>query len=417
MLLRGVTALGGGVAISARAVARRSMSTAVDAARVRPLARAWVTAPGAEDRVASSSPAAGGAGGAGGPAGEGGAHKGAGGADACIGSGAAAGGAGADEAAAAKAAAAAAAVEAAVAATKLTYDARLASATEGDGAPPFRVLQWNVLADGLAYKDDNFIRVADEAILGWPTRRDAILEAALAADADIVCLEELNHVDEIKAVLADAGYECVYAPKWSSPAEPTDGTGVFVRSSRFSVDLNLNLDYRDADADGGARHSQRGVVVMLSDKVAKGRRVCVGATHLKAKRGSANERRRVTQISTLLRAVERVAGVFPAVICGDFNADPGSAPYEAVASHELGFRSAYGPDGAESEPEFTTWKFRPSGECKHTIDYIWYRASHLEARRLLALPSEADIGDNALPCEVYPSDHLALGVELDYANA
>lgn len=67
------------------------------------------------------------------------------------------------------------------------------------------------------------------------------------------------------------------------------------------------------------------------------------------------------------------------------------------------------PPGAE----FSTWKFRSGGETRRTIDYVWYSPS-LEPRARWRMPSVEEIGPGALPSAHYPSDHLAVCVELQW---
>ena len=115
---------------------------------------------------------------------------------------------------------------------------------------------------------------------------------------------------------------------------------------------------------------------------ATGRRLCVAVTHLKARSGW--ERLRSAQGADLLqhlRAITaRAAGAGPEgegaalVVCGDFNSEPTEEVYRRFSSSPLNLDSAYkllSADG-QAEPAFTTWKIRPSGESRSTLDYIWY---------------------------------------------
>lgn len=60
---------------------------------------------------------------------------------------------------------------------------------------------------------------------------------------------------------------------------------------------------------------------------------------------------------------------------------------------------------------------RSAGEKKETIDYIWYASSgQLQLCGRLVLPSEADIGQDALPLSSIPSDHLPLLCEFQWVE-
>ena len=66
----------------------------------------------------------------------------------------------------------------------------------------------------------------------------------------------------------------------------------------------------------------------------------------------------------------------------------------------------------DQEPLFTTWKFREHDgieqeQCR-CIDYIFYKPDAFSPVALLKLPTKEEIGENGLPSDQYPSDHLAL---------
>lgn len=143
--------------------------------------------------------------------------------------------------------------------------------------------------------------------------------------------------------------------------------------------------------------------------------VCVAVTHLKARSGW--EWLRSAQGSDLLRHLHSLvqkqsvdSSQVPLLVCGDFNAAPNEEVYRRFALSTLGLDSAYkmlSQDGS-SEPDYTTWKIRPSGECCTTLDYIWYSRDSLRVDAVLELPTEEQIGLNRLPSFSYPSDHLSL---------
>jgi hypothetical protein len=49
-----------------------------------------------------------------------------------------------------------------------------------------------------------------------------------------------------------------------------------------------------------------------------------------------------------------------------------------------------------------------------TEDYIWIRG--FDVLGYLSIPSREDIGENGLPCEKYPSDHIALATSLRFCS-
>lgn len=109
-------------------------------------------------------------------------------------------------------------------------------------------------------------------------------------------------------------------------------------------------------------------------------------------------------------------GSIPLVVCGDFNAEPREEVYRRFSSSPLGLNSAYkllSSDG-QTEPAYTTWKIRPSGESCSTLDYIWYSHDSLSVDCLLDIPTEEQIGPDRLPSYHYPSDHLSLVCDLSF---
>lgn len=263
--------------------------------------------------------------------------------------------------------------------------------------------------------------------------------------------------DDLLAGIASAGYEGFFVQKGSRElnfgGKPADGTAIFVRSSRFSIAARSVVQYVGEDGAPAKRHSQKGVTAVLSDKAAGGRTVIVGATHFKAKadpKAAAKRLRQVTQLLEACEALQRThsapaaaadgggadagtsgaagAGAdgegkvpVPVIVVGDWNTDPDTPTYAHAAGHALGLRSVYGPGGADTEPAYTTWKFRsakkagdPPHEAKHTIDYIWHTPAALRATARWSIPTEAELRPNGLPCPWYPSDHLAIGAKFRY---
>lgn len=49
------------------------------------------------------------------------------------------------------------------------------------------------------------------------------------------------------------------------------------------------------------------------------------------------------------------------------------------------------------------------------LDYIWHNPTELRVRQVLALPSEEEVKDTFCPSARFPSDHLAVVCDLDFA--
>ena len=273
------------------------------------------------------------------------------------------------------------------------------------------------LALSYSTPDSNFLKSPPES-LKWPHRKQNLLEEILRSNADILCLEEVDHFqDFFFPELSQRGFEGVFKSKIDSPClyvQPnngSDGCALFYRSTKFTLLQKKELVLKDPNGDDS---HQVAILMKFECKGAPtptgGPRLqfCVAVTHLKAKSG--HQEHRLAQGKHLLSEVTAFARGLPSIICGDFNAPPDEPVYQHFASHQdPPFVSAYTAAYRGDEPSFTSWKFRPSKESKYTIDYIWYTPGRLCMTGVWGIPSEEDIGKTALPNFGYPSDHVAIG--------
>lgn len=270
-----------------------------------------------------------------------------------------------------------------------------------------RVMTFNILADS-KQGEEEWSATPPEA-LDWERRKLRLLEEIMRVSPDIVCFQELDHVDDFfKPELEELGYGSSVRP---TPAPATDACAIFFRAARLQL-----LEERQI-MDFAA-------LALLQDD--EGRPLVVASTHLKSGKDPASEAERATQVRQLLdNAKNLAAGGAPVVVGADLNAEPITSAkignplaYPTVLGHELGLRSAYaegaGALGGESlrEAPYTTWKRRPNkGEVKRTIDFIFY-SSPLQPLALLEVPDEARMPEARLPGFEYASDHVALAVDL-----
>ncbi|XP_059821188.1 nocturnin-like isoform X1 [Hypanus sabinus] len=294
----------------------------------------------------------------------------------------------------------------------------LRKSSQAGDCRPIKVLQWNILAQALGEWKDNFIKCPREA-LKWSERKYLILEEILTYHPDILCLQEVDHYfDTFQPVLSGLGYHSTFFPKPFSPClavehnNGPDGCALFFLRERFELINTVTLRLV-------AKMLQTNQVAIIQTLrcIETGRMFCVAVTHLKACSGW--ERFRTSQGCDLLQKLENITGAgIPLIVCGDFNAEPTEDVYKQFTKSKLNLNSAYkllSEDG-QSEPPFTTWKIRPSGESCLTLDYIWYSQHAFAVNRLLNLPTEEQIGPNRLPSFHYPSDHLSLVCEFSFLD-
>jgi len=318
-----------------------------------------------------------------------------------------------------------------------------------------------------ALTHNNFIKCPDSA-LKWEYRSSLILEELLRSEADVFCLEEVDHYhDFYEPELSKHGYEGLFVPKCNSPClsfpnnNGPDGCALMFRSERFqlvkrkdlvlkntsggnssqvamlvelcpkegrsTVDKKYDSAEKESDSDSSSR-SKEDWSNELAPAVKEKNASCdeslqdtfsvyIGVAHLKAKPPGAELRKAQGQhlIEEMIAFSKEGS---PVIIAGDFNGSPTEPVYRHFTNLEahpqLPLRSSYGDDGIE--PDFTSWKIRSEVESKYTIDYLWYHPDALCLGRIWGLPSSAEIGEAALPCAKYPSDHIALCAEFHLAN-
>lgn len=299
--------------------------------------------------------------------------------------------------------------------------------------PSFKVVTWNVLAHGLDAPSD-FPKAAPFCLDYWKFRLPFIIESLKTLDADIICLQELNHPEYLNVMLPE--FSMVFVPKLDSPCMPAaapDGVCMLVRRGRFDI-LDVQSVYYRPEASAAAVEAQamrldeskplanqNGIVLRLRD-TATGAAFVIATTHLKAKEG--NERIRLCQIKQMLARIKQMSGggegqaALPVILCGDCNSEPSErAVFETVyTDSDIRFSSCFnsytqmqqmgrvvhhhdapgyvpassaaatsskGPMNRQpfeiyisSEPSYTTWKVRQKKtgdftEKQCTIDYLF----------------------------------------------
>lgn len=297
---------------------------------------------------------------------------------------------------------------------------------DGDIQTCLTVLQWNMLADGLAQNGD-YVKVAPEVLL-WGSRERLVLQEILSSQADLVCLQEACHFDDcLQPELRQAGYKGFFFAKPCSAALrfncPSDGSAIFYRASRFELVTDFVVE--PFLSTTSQPENQGAAYIGLKDKLT-GSVLLIANTHLKAKASQANEIIRILQATQLMEKLDRGTvtaregagnGASPEpfiILCGDFNTTPDSPALQVVRNHELGLGSLWDLQTSEDNI-FTTWKFRSDGEVKRIIDYIWFsKAGSWEPIKRWHMPTAMEIGPSGLPSASYPSDHMAVCAVFGY---
>lgn len=263
----------------------------------------------------------------------------------------------------------------------------LPSSPSSSSSNRFTVLTYNLLAD--LYATPEQFGYTPPWALGWGYRRQNLLRELLAADADVLCLQEVqsNHfADFLAPELAAAGYAGVYKKKtaevFTGSSYATDGCATFFRRARFGLVKKYEVEFNKAAlslADGALPPERRQGALnrLLKDNVAliavleavdgggsgsgsrtedgagasvdgsspspsssgqnpspnpppppsRRRLVCIANTHIHANPELSDVK--LWQVHTLLKGLEKISASadIPMVVAGDFNSAPGSAAH------------------------------------------------------------------------------------------
>ena len=258
-----------------------------------------------------------------------------------------------------------------------------------------KVVQWNTLADCLCTSDAFPHVERPEVALDWRHRFELQKACLTQVDADVIALEEMDHYAEWYEFFSPTHESvCVMKPAAGSK----DGIAVFWRR-------DLLAKVGEPDAFAYAESNQVAVVLRFRMGSVE---FTVAVTHLKAKHEFAEKR--MQQAGELWQRLF-VRGLLGGnlVVMGDFNDEPDSPCVRVfINDSPMGLKSAY----ECRPPEYTTYKMRDKTYCR-VIDYIMC-SRNIGVTKTLDLPARDQFYPFGLPSIDYGSDHLMLGVELQF---
>lgn len=316
------------------------------------------------------------------------------------------------------------------------------------GYQPFRVLNWNILAQ--LYATEQEYPYVPRHVLSWGYRKHLILREILGYRPDIITLQEVqqeHYEDTLLPILTREGYDGVYLKKTNmvfTTKYTVEGCAILYRRQRFNfverVDIEFNQLANEIGQKQGADRNQLtrlmkgnvALLVLLEDRL-HGGEVCATNTHIIASPEHTDVK--LWQADALLRTLDRELAarqrVIPTVLCGDFNSEPTSAVYQLVheggvqpdhpelldphglltgldLQHSAAIKSAYRCVMGHEAP-FTNWAAR-NAQSQHetlTLDYVFFDARLLRPTATLevAPPHEP------LPNKCQPSDHVPVVVD------
>ncbi len=255
----------------------------------------------------------------------------------------------------------------------------------------FSVVTYNVLAQAYLYQE-RYHRSPAEAIDADRRRRQVVSRIALA-DADLLCLQELEP-DVCQAVSARlaTNHGWAYARRGQRP----EGVAIFARRSSFDWRGHDEVHY-DAHRAGD---DDLALVVRLGFH---GQPLWVCCTHLTWQPDPTPERDHLgrRQLLQLLAYRDRVGRTDTWIFAGDFNA----SPHSAVLA--VGLQSGMDDANRGQRPRDTAVV---NGHPR-TLDYVLYSAGRLRPHPHAL--TDLTTGP-ALPSLTEPSDHLPLRVDFTW---
>ena len=205
------------------------------------------------------------------------------------------------------------------------YRRRWAESSKKKEGVDLRVVQFNVLADGLSGRDTKLggFDSAPKDSLKWEARRERLIEELFrhGPEPDVICLEEVDHFDDwFMPQLSKRGYRGFFLKKPKSPCLKTapgsgleDGCALFCREATVSVVCVETMNYAASNQ----------VALLATVRVTGSSSFVVACTHLVARKTAEGEAQRKKQVCELMERLDTMG--LPCVICLDMNAAPHDA--------------------------------------------------------------------------------------------
>ncbi|RLN94822.1 hypothetical protein BBJ28_00011158 [Nothophytophthora sp. Chile5] len=339
-----------------------------------------------------------------------------------------------------------------------------------DARDALRVMSYNVLFSGYTttnHAQTKLFPYVDDAVMKETYRMQLVFQEIEETHCDVVCLQEMGeqifHAFFVP-MMTSMGFHAFYSGKTGTTHE---GCATFVRISSFEVieEYALNLatavkQSRDATAKalltefpelakGIDRIPSIAQVLVLRSRRSPQKTVLLTNTHLFYREDS--HLIRLLQTAALVgevsrRRAERGLEDSAVVMCGDWNAFPGTAAISFLLDGQIdsshkhwqqapSFRWDLARNGDSSINQLEQGAKVAPGRITHalhlvsgcgippftnfagtfvgTLDYILVGSDVLEIREVFPLFSEEDVSEEvALPSSKFPSDHVSLICDL-----
>ncbi|XP_076239915.1 protein angel isoform X2 [Calliopsis andreniformis] len=198
-----------------------------------------------------------------------------------------------------------------------------------------RLLSFNILAQYLLETYPFLYKHHDKQALSWNIRRQLLLQEIIGAQANVICLQEMQeeHLQEFLIPFKGLGYNYLYKKRTN---DKKDGLLFLYRSDQFILKEYVKVELYQSGIELLSRDNV-GIVAKLAIKECPETELVIATTHLlyNPKRNDV----RLGQTQLLLAEIERIAFIentltgpkyLPIILAGDFNLEPYSGVYKFI---------------------------------------------------------------------------------------
>lgn len=269
------------------------------------------------------------------------------------------------------------------------------------GAETIKILTYNILCDKYATMEK--YEYVPSGALSWDYRKEKIMEEIQAADADIICLQEVN-TESFKEFfcmkLADNDYKGVFWPRsrartmTDQEAKLVDGCATFYKSSKYILLDKQLVDFTSLAINRPDMKNQMDIFkrVMPRDNIAiitffenrlSGERLIVANTHIFSNPRYADVK--AIQTAILMEFLTRQAAKY-----ADWPACTSKKPYANSADNSPSSASSFSLDGVPaasrtypdgpSIPLFIVGDFnsQPGSAVQHLLSMGYMAPGHMD---------------------------------------
>lgn len=285
-----------------------------------------------------------------------------------------------------------------------------------------KLLSFNILAQYLLDTYPFLYKSHDKRALSWKIRRQLLLQEILGAQANVICLQEMqeDHLEDFLTPFREIGYNYIYKKRTN---EKRDGLLFLYRADQFVLLDHAKVELYQSGIELLSRDNV-GIIAKLAVKDSPETQFVIATTHLlyNPKRNDV----RLGQTQLLLAEIERIAFLentltgakyLPTILAGDFNLVPYSGVYEFLTEGVFKYQGK-GKNLEHTEFRSLANSLIPprlciTDNCQHFNVLKKRLRGEGSAKIMLENSEQADLGDNLMEnseVNADTSDHQVIEV-------